>query len=118
MGTAWQWRYTAYMALAQSATSRVSILGKEPFLGATFCCRDAPAPATRQIIGTAMTRLSSLIAGATVLAAGLGSHPSQVTADGVLDEGRSPTLATGYRTSKVVGSTVINESLRDGGNDR
>ena len=59
-----------------------------------------------------MTRLSTLIAGAAVLAAGLGSP---VLAQGApqtvsLMKVDPQSLATGYRTSKVVGSTVVNEA--------
>jgi hypothetical protein len=65
-----------------------------------------------QLIGVAMTRSISLVAGAAVLAAAL-SGP-------VFSQGAPQTLslmkvdpqsvATGYRTSKVVGSTVFNEA--------
>ena len=59
-----------------------------------------------------MTRLSTLIAGAAVLAAGLGSPVlAQGTPQTVsLMKVDPQSLATGYRTSKVVGSTVVNEA--------
>ncbi|MGO9997739.1 MAG: PRC-barrel domain-containing protein [Acetobacteraceae bacterium] len=58
-----------------------------------------------------MTRLSTLIAGAAVLAAGLGSPVlAQGTPQTVsLMKVDPQSLATGYRTSKV-GSTVVNEA--------
>jgi hypothetical protein len=59
-----------------------------------------------------MTRLITLLASAAVLAAGLGSPAfSQGTPQTVsLMKVDPQSLATGYRTSKVVGSTVINEA--------
>jgi PRC-barrel domain len=59
-----------------------------------------------------MTRLITLLAGAAVLAAGLsGSAFSQGTPQTLsLMKVDPQSLATGYRTSKVVGSTVINEA--------
>ena len=59
-----------------------------------------------------MTRLITLIAGAAVLAAGLGSPVlAQGTPQTVsLMKVDPQSLATGYRTSKVVGSTVVNEA--------
>jgi hypothetical protein len=59
-----------------------------------------------------MTRLITLLAGAAVLAAGLGSPAfSQGTPQTMsLMKVDPQSLATGYRTSKVVGSTVINEA--------
>jgi hypothetical protein len=59
-----------------------------------------------------MTRSIKLLAGAAVLAASLAGPafsqgaPQTVT----LMKVDPTTLATGYRTSKVVGSTVVNES--------
>lgn len=59
-----------------------------------------------------MARLITLLAGAVVLAAGLGgsafSQGTQQTVSLMKIDPQS--LATGYRTSKVVGSTVINEA--------
>ena len=59
-----------------------------------------------------MTRLITLIAGAAVLAAGLGGPVlAQGTPQTVsLMKVDPQSLATGYRTSKVVGSTVVNEA--------
>ena len=59
-----------------------------------------------------MTRLITLLAGAAVLAAVLGGPASsQGTPQTVsLMKVDPQSLATGYRTSKVVGSTVINEA--------
>lgn len=59
-----------------------------------------------------MTRILATLAGAAVLAAALAAPtfaqgvPQTVT----LMKVDTTTLATGYRTSKVVGSTVINEA--------
>jgi hypothetical protein len=59
-----------------------------------------------------MTRLITLLAGAAVLAAGLGRPAfSQGTPQTMsLMKVDPQSLATGYRTSRVVGSTVINEA--------
>ena len=59
-----------------------------------------------------MTRLITLLAGAAVLAAVSGGPASsQGTPQTVsLMKVDPQSLATGYRTSKVVGSTVINEA--------
>jgi sporulation protein YlmC with PRC-barrel domain len=59
-----------------------------------------------------MTRAITLLAGAAVIAAGLsGPAFSQVTPQTLsLMKVDPQSLATGYRTSKVVGSTVVNES--------
>jgi PRC-barrel domain len=59
-----------------------------------------------------MTRLITLLASAAVLAAVLGGPASsQGTPQTVsLMKVDPQSLATGYRTSKVVGSTVINEA--------
>jgi hypothetical protein len=59
-----------------------------------------------------MTRSITLLAGAAVLAAGLGAPAfSQGTPQTVsLMKVDPQSLATGYRTPKVVGSTVINEA--------
>jgi sporulation protein YlmC with PRC-barrel domain len=62
--------------------------------------------------GTAMTRSIALLAGAAVIAAALsGPAFSQGTPQTLsLMKVDPATLATGYRTSKVVGSTVYNEA--------
>jgi len=59
-----------------------------------------------------MTRLIALLAGATVIAAALsGPALSQGTPQTLSVMKIDPqSLATGYRTSKVVGSTVFNEA--------
>jgi PRC-barrel domain len=65
-----------------------------------------------QLKGTAMTRSIRLLAGAAVVAAALsGPAFSQGTPQTLSVMKVDPqSLATGYRTSKVVGSTVVNES--------
>ena len=59
-----------------------------------------------------MTRLIALLAGAAVIAAALGGPAlSQGTPQTMSIMKVDPqSLATGYRTSKVVGSTVFNEA--------
>jgi hypothetical protein len=59
-----------------------------------------------------MTRSITLLAGAAVIAAALsGAAFSQVAPQTLsLMKVDPQSLATGYRTSKVVGSTVVNES--------
>lgn len=65
-----------------------------------------------QLNGAMMTRSITHLAGAAILAASLSSAafaqgaPQTVT----LMKIDPSTLATGYRTSKVVGSTVVNEA--------
>jgi hypothetical protein len=65
-----------------------------------------------QLKGTAVTRSITLLVGAAVLAAALsGPARSQGAQQTVTLMKVDPTtLATGYRTSKVVGSTVVNEA--------
>jgi hypothetical protein len=62
--------------------------------------------------GTAMTRLIMLVAGATVIAVALSGPVLPQGAPQTLSMMKidPATLATGYRTSKVVGSTVYNEA--------
>jgi sporulation protein YlmC with PRC-barrel domain len=65
-----------------------------------------------QLKGTAMTRSIAVLAGAAVIAAALsGPAFSQGTPQTLsLMKVDPATLATGYRTSKVVGSAVYNEA--------
>jgi hypothetical protein len=65
-----------------------------------------------QLNGATMTRSISLLASAAVLAASLsGAAFAQGAPQTVTLMKVDPTsLATGYRTSKVVGSTVVNEA--------
>ncbi len=65
-----------------------------------------------QLNGAMMTRSISILAGAAVLAASLsGAAIAQGAPQTVTLMKVDPTsLATGYRTSKVVGSTVVNEA--------
>jgi hypothetical protein len=65
-----------------------------------------------QLKGTAVTRSITLLASAAVLAAALsGPARSQGAQQTVTLMKVDPTtLATGYRTSKVVGSTVVNDA--------
>jgi hypothetical protein len=74
--------------------------------------RGLPVRMIDQLKGTAVTRSITLLAGAAVLAAALsGPARSQGAQQTVTLMKIDPTtLATGYRTSKVVGSTVVNEA--------
>jgi len=65
-----------------------------------------------QLEGAAMTRAITLLAGAAVLAAALSGPALSQGAPQTLSLMKvdPTTLATGYRTSKVVGSTVYNEA--------
>ena len=74
--------------------------------------RGLPVRMIDQLKGTAVTRSITLLTGAAVLAAALsGPARSQGAQQTVTLMKVDPTtLATGYRTSKVVGSTVVNEA--------
>ncbi|HZM57173.1 MAG TPA: PRC-barrel domain-containing protein [Acidimicrobiales bacterium] len=65
-----------------------------------------------QLKGMTMTRSITLLAGAAVLAASLSGPAFSQGAPQTLSLMKvdPQSLATGYRTSKVVGSTVVNEA--------
>src|SRR5665213_816800 len=65
-----------------------------------------------ELKGTAMTRSITFLAGAAVIAAALSGPAFSQGAPQTLSLTKvdPQSLATGYRTSKVVGSTVVNEA--------
>lgn len=83
-----------------------------PGPGATPAPGKFPVRMTNQSKGAIVTRSITLLAGAAVLAAALSGPAFSQGAPQTLSLMKvdPASLATGYRTSKVVGSTVYNEA--------
>src|ERR1039457_3103766 len=74
--------------------------------------RPRPAHVINSLKGTAMTRSLTLMAGVAIIAVSLSSPVFSQGAPQTLSMMKvdPQSLATGYRTSKVVGSAVVNEA--------